>query len=39
MAKATARHILVNTKEECEDLKNQIDGGADFAKIAKKHTP
>lgn len=26
MAKASARHILVNTKEECESLKDQIDG-------------
>lgn len=38
MAKALARHILVKTKEECEDLKNQIDGGADFAEIAKQHS-
>ena len=38
MAKASARHILVNTKEECESLKEQIDDGADFAQIAKEHS-
>ena len=36
MAKATARHILVETSEVCEDLKNQIEGGQDFAKIAEE---
>jgi len=38
VAKASARHILVNTKEECEDLKNQIESGSDFAEIAKQHS-
>jgi peptidyl-prolyl cis-trans isomerase C len=38
MAKATARHILVETKEACEDLKAKIVGGADFAEMAKKHS-
>lgn len=38
MAKASARHILVNTKEECENLKSQIEGGADFAEMAKQHS-
>jgi len=38
MAKAQARHILVETKELCEDLKTQIEGGSDFAEIAKKHS-
>ena len=38
MAKATARHILVNTEEECESLKQQIEGGADFADVAKEHS-
>lgn len=38
MAKASARHILVNTREECEGLKSQIDGGSDFSEIAKKHS-
>ncbi len=35
MAKATARHILVKTKEECETLRTQIEEGADFADVAK----
>ena len=34
MPKATARHILVETSEVCEDLKSQIEGGKDFAAIA-----
>ena len=38
MAKATARHILVPSKETCEDLKAQIESGADFAEIAKQHS-
>jgi peptidyl-prolyl cis-trans isomerase C len=38
MAKASARHILVDTAEECESLKEQINGGADFADIAKAHS-
>lgn len=36
--KARARHILVKTKEDCEDLKTQITEGADFADLAKKHS-
>jgi len=38
MARASARHILVDTQEECEDLKNQIAEGADFAEVAKQHS-
>jgi len=38
MAKATARHILVETAEKCEELKKQIEGGADFADVAKQHS-
>jgi len=38
MAKATARHILVPTKEVCDDLKSQLDGGADFANLAAAHS-
>jgi peptidyl-prolyl cis-trans isomerase C len=38
MAKARARHILVKTKEECESLKKQIEGGVDFEAAAKKHS-
>lgn len=38
MAKASARHILVNTQEKCEDLKIKIENGKDFAEIAKQHS-
>ena len=38
MASATARHILVNTEEECLNLKTQIENGADFGEIAKEHS-
>lgn len=38
MARAAARHILVNSKEACEDLKNQIAGGADFGALAAEHS-
>ncbi len=36
MATARARHILVDTEEKCNDLKQQIIDGADFADIAKE---
>ena len=38
MATASARHILVPTEEQCENLKNQIAGGDDFAKLAGEHS-
>ncbi len=38
MAQATARHILVETQEACEALKTEIEAGADFAELAKKHS-
>ena len=38
MPKAKARHILVPSQSECENLKKQIEAGADFAEIAKKHS-
>ena len=33
-----ASHILVDTKEEADNLRQQIDGGADFAALASKHS-
>ena len=38
MAKAAARHILVETQEQCEQLKTEIEAGADFAEMAKQHS-
>ncbi len=38
MAKATARHILVESEEICLELKREIEQGADFADIAKEHS-
>lgn len=38
MATASARHILVDTEEQCIALKEQIDGGADFADLARQHS-
>ena len=36
--KASARHILVETEQECNDLKAQISNGDDFGDIAKQHS-
>lgn len=38
MKKASARHILVDTEEQAQQLKDQIEGGADFAALAKEHS-
>ncbi len=38
MQKASARHILVTTNEQCEELKAKILDGSDFAEIAKEHS-
>lgn len=38
MAMARARHILVETQDACEALKTEIEGGADFAAIAREHS-
>jgi peptidyl-prolyl cis-trans isomerase C len=38
MAKASARHILVDSQAKCEELKNEITAGADFAEVARKHS-
>jgi peptidyl-prolyl cis-trans isomerase C len=38
MAKASARHILVPSEAECAKLKKDIEGGASFADLAKKHS-
>ncbi len=38
MPTAQARHILVATEEACIDCKTQIEGGSDFAAIAREHS-
>ena len=38
MTTASARHILVETEDECNALKDRISGGEDFADIAKEHS-
>ena len=38
MTTATARHILVKTEEECENLKSEIENGAEFTELAKEHS-
>jgi peptidyl-prolyl cis-trans isomerase C len=38
MPKASARHILVSSKEACESLKAEIAAGADFADLAAEHS-
>ncbi len=35
---ATARHILVSSEEQANQLKEEIKNGADFADVAKKHS-
>jgi len=38
MTRARARHILVATEEQANDLKQQIVGGADFADLARQYS-
>jgi peptidyl-prolyl cis-trans isomerase C len=38
MAVASARHILVEDKKQCEEIKNQLATGSDFAKLAAEHS-
>ncbi|MFA6001516.1 MAG: peptidylprolyl isomerase [Thermoleophilia bacterium] len=38
MARASARHILVDSEDRCEELKKQIVEGADFAEVAKQNS-
>jgi peptidyl-prolyl cis-trans isomerase C len=38
MAQASARHILVATEEKCNELKQQITDGSDFAEVASEHS-
>ena len=38
MAQASAKHILVETEESCNDLKKQIEDGGDFDALAKQQS-
>ncbi len=38
MSKAKARHILVSDQQAAEDLKSQIEAGAEFGSVAKEHS-
>ncbi|MCG8532882.1 MAG: peptidylprolyl isomerase [Desulfovibrionales bacterium] len=38
MAKAKARHILVDSEDTCNELKARIVGGEEFAEIAKEYS-
>ena len=38
MAKAAARHILVDSEAKCSAIKAKIEAGADFADMARQHS-
>lgn len=38
MRKASARHILVADQATCSDLKTRIEGGEDFAQVARQYS-
>ena len=38
MPSARARHILVDSRTQCESLLAEIQDGADFAALAKQHS-
>jgi len=38
MSVATARHILVDSEEKCLELKTAIEGGEDFAEVARNNS-
>lgn len=38
MPQASARHILVDSEEKCNELKQQIADGTDFADVAREHS-
>jgi peptidyl-prolyl cis-trans isomerase C len=38
MSQASARHLLVETEEQCLTLKAEIEAGKDFAEVAQQHS-
>ena len=38
MARASARHILVDSEVKCNELKAEIDGGTPFEEVAKNNS-
>ncbi len=38
MTRASARHILVKTEEECNNLKVEIANGTEFSQLAQQHS-
>jgi peptidyl-prolyl cis-trans isomerase C len=38
MAQASARHILVDSEAKCQQLKAEIEGGRDFAEVARENS-
>ncbi|MCG8615491.1 MAG: peptidylprolyl isomerase [Desulfobacterales bacterium] len=38
MARASARHILVDSEDFCKELIEKINNGADFEELAKAHS-
>ncbi len=38
MARAAARHILVDTEEQCLELKQEIEKGTKFETVAQAHS-
>ncbi|SFE31456.1 peptidylprolyl isomerase [Nitrosomonas sp. Nm166] len=38
MARASARHILVKTEEQCNSLKAEIENGAEFSQLAQQYS-
>ena len=38
MARATARHILVDSEEKCNELKAEIENGTSFEEVAKANS-
>ena len=38
MARASARHILVDSEAKCNELKAEIEGGTPFEEVAKNNS-